>query len=120
LIRVIPQLIVNDIAKSRSFYEKRLGMSATLVDPPKSPKFITMEKDDATLFLITQDEDSPEPGKRGVGVRIYFEVDDAKALFEQFKNAGVKIIRDLRYNEHEDYTEFVAADPDGYEIGVYS
>jgi hypothetical protein len=58
--------------------------------------------------------------KRGVGVRIYFEVDDAKEVYAALKAANVPILRDIAHNEEENYTEFSFQDPDGYEIGVYS
>jgi len=127
MFRIVPQLTVQDISASSQFYCDRLGFRETLRDPEESPIFISLEREETTLFLVSlaSGEQSGQirdllRNKRGVGVRLYAEVDDAKAVYEALKEAGVSIQKDLAYNEKEDYTEFTLLDPDGYEIGVYS
>lgn len=126
MFRIVPQLTVADIRRSRDFYVARLGFRVTHEDPPDEPEFIGLEREDASLFLVSADsreEESREilaENRHGVGVRTYFEVDDARAQHDALRDAGVAILRDIEYNEDEDYTEFSFLDPDGYEIGIYS
>lgn len=127
MFRIVPQLIVNSVTESVKFYEERLGFTTTVLDPPEEPVFASLEREDATLFLVTAGSREEETqvrdlarNKRGVGVRLYLEVDDARIVYEELTSAGVTPLRELAYNESEDYTEFSISDPDGYEIGVYS
>ncbi len=127
MFRIVPQLTVTDMDRAIAFYTERLGFSTTHVDPPDAPIFVALEREEASLFLVSQGS-REEPyqvedlarNKRGVGLRLYFEVDDARATYEALQAAGVKILREIVYNEEEDYTEFSILDPDGYEIGIYS
>jgi catechol 2,3-dioxygenase-like lactoylglutathione lyase family enzyme len=132
MFRIVPQLTVKDVAASVRFYEERLGFTATVLDPPEEPAFASLEREDASLFL-TADKAGPPAGAwaalqalqnqqkaRGEGVRLYLEVDDARELYDTLLSAGITPLREIAYNEKEDYTEFSFADPDGYEIGVYS
>jgi uncharacterized glyoxalase superfamily protein PhnB len=127
MFRIVPQLTVKDVSASASFYAERLGFRVSLLDPEEKPIFAALDRDEASLFLVSMG--SREEGaqvrdlmrnKCGVGVRLYFEVDDARAVYDSLNGAGISIERDLTYNEKEDYTEFSILDPDGYEIGVYS
>jgi uncharacterized glyoxalase superfamily protein PhnB len=127
VFRIVPQLTVKDVKASAEFYEKRLGFEVTVLDPPGAPIFAALEREDASLFLVSEASreeqyqiDDLAANKRGVGVRLYLEVDDARPVYEALRNTGVEIVREIAYNEREDYTEFSFVDPDGYEIGVYS
>ena len=127
MFRIVPQLTVKGVKASSQFYEERLGFTVTVLDPPDSPVFAALEREEASLFLVSEASreeqyqiDDLAANKRGVGVRLYLEVDDARPVYEALRNTGVEIVRELAYNEREDYTEFSFLDPDGYEIGVYS
>lgn len=127
MFSVVPQLTVTDMSRSVKFYRKRLGFEVTHKDPEERPEFVAMEREGVSLFLVSQaSRDEPnqiedlKKNKRGVGVRIYFEVDDAREVYEALKAASVHINRDIAHNEEENYTEFSILDPDGYEIGIYS
>jgi catechol 2,3-dioxygenase-like lactoylglutathione lyase family enzyme len=127
MLSVVPQLTVTDMNRSVKFYRKRLGFEVTHKDPEERPEFVALEREGVSLFLVSQ-ASREEPyqvedlkrNKRGVGVRIYFEVDDAKEVYDVLKAASVPILRDIAHNEEENYTEFSIQDPDGYEIGIYS
>jgi catechol 2,3-dioxygenase-like lactoylglutathione lyase family enzyme len=127
LFRIVPQLTVADLLKSVEFYRDRLGFSVEVLDSPDAPVFASLEREDATLFLVSEGS-REEPyqveelaaNKRGVGLRLYFEVEDARVTHDLLRAAGVTMLRELAHNEEEDYTEFSFADPDGYEIGIYS
>ena len=127
MFSVVPQLTVTDMPRSVKFYRKRLGFEVTHKDPEEKPEFVALEREGVSLFLVSQgSREEPyqledlQKNKRGVGIRIYFEVDDAKTEYEALKAASVKIVREIQHNEEEDYTEFSFLDPDGYEIGIYS
>ncbi len=126
MFQIVPQLTVRDIGRSREFYCERLGFAVSQADPPEAPVFVALEREDAQLFLVSQDsreevnQKELSANKRGVGVRIYFEVDNARGTYDALRAAGVEINREIAYNEEEDYTEFSFLDPDGYEIGIYS
>lgn len=126
MFRIVPQLTVHDIQASVRFYTERLGFAVNVSDPPEAPEFVSLEREDATLFLVSESSRSEglqqdlTANRRGVGVRIYLEVDDAAILYQALKTAGAQINRELTTNEEEQYTEFSLLDPDGYEIGIYS
>jgi predicted enzyme related to lactoylglutathione lyase len=127
MFRIVPQLVVADIDRSVGFYSNVLGFVVALEDPEGAPEFVSLEREDASLFLVsaasrTDQEGGADlgPGKKGAGVRIYFEVNNASDFYKQVKDSGATIVRELTHNEAEDYSEFLIADPDGYEIGIYS
>jgi catechol 2,3-dioxygenase-like lactoylglutathione lyase family enzyme len=126
VFRIIPQLTISDMQRSLRFYVDILGFEITDSDPEENPHFVTIEKEDSSFFLVT--DESREEGKkialdqndRGVGIRLYFEVDDASDLHARLSHAGVSGLGDLVYNTLEEYSEFNLIDPDGYELGFYS
>ncbi len=127
MFRIVPQLTVKNVVVSLEFYRDLLGFIVEMLDPLEAPVFVSLSREEATLFLVSRDAredagkiDDLEIFKVGVGVRIYMEVDNARALYDSLKAAGARINRDLVYNEKEDYTEFSILDPDDYEIGIYS
>lgn len=127
MFQIVPQLTVRDLSRSVEFYTQHLGFAAAHSDPPDAPVFVMLEREESRLFLVSEDSreepyqlDDLANNKRGVGVRLYLEVDDAQEVYRALKEAGVSLLRELAYNEREDYTEFSFSDPDGYEIGVYS
>jgi predicted enzyme related to lactoylglutathione lyase len=127
MFRIVPQLTVRDVRRSVEFYTQLFGFAVTHEDPSGAPDFVLLEREEACLFLVSEASreeqyqiEELQANKRGVGVRLYLEVEDARELYNRLKSAGVEILRDIMYNEEEDYTEFSLRDPDGYEIGVYS
>ena len=126
MFRTVPQLTVRDLAVAAEFYTSRLGFTATQLDPPENPVFAALDREEASLFLVSEssreevNQQELAANCRGVGVRLYFEVDDARAAYDSLRAAGVRILRDIAFNEAENYTEFSLLDPDGYEIGIYS
>jgi catechol 2,3-dioxygenase-like lactoylglutathione lyase family enzyme len=128
VVAVVPQLTVRHIEASVKFYEEILGFEATLRDPETDPIFVMLENGEASLYLVSEDsreeiyqlQQLKAGDARGTGVRIYFEVENAEAVYRLAQDRGVPVLRALTYNEREDYTDFSIADPDGYEVGVYS
>ena len=127
MFRIIPQLGVADVDASVRFYTTHLGFEVEQSDPPGSAEFVVLAREETQLFLAadairgeaTQGRIATASG-RGVGVRLYLEVDDASVEYERLLAAGITMRQELQRSEAEDYTDFVCLDPDGYEIGVYS
>lgn len=127
VFRLIPQLTVEDVGRSVTFYRERLGFAVALLDPPEAPVFALLERESAEIYFVSlasrskpyQVEDLAR-NKRGVGVRLYMQVNDARAVYDQLRAAGVPMLRVIANNEAEHYDEFSFEDPDGYEIGVFS
>ncbi len=127
MFTVVPQLTVKEMERAVRFYTERLGFSITHSDPEGAPEFAALEREEVSLFLVSE-ASREEPyqlealaaNQRGVGLRLYFEVDDARAEYDRLRASGVEILRNITHDEEEDYTEFSLLDPDGYEIGIYS
>ena len=126
MFRIIPQITISDMQSSLNFYVDILGFEVTASDPEENPHFVTIEREDTSIFLVTDEsrEDTKklalDTNVRGVGVRFYFEVDDASELHARLSHLGINGLGDLEYNALEDYCEFNLQDPDGYELGFYS
>jgi len=127
MFRVIPQLTVQNVILSNEFYVANLGFTVDVLDPLDAPVFASLTREDANIFLVSKESrndagkiEDLEIYKAGVGVKLFFEVDDAKLLYDELRSRSVKIGKELSYNSDEDYTEFSIYDPDGYEIGIYS
>jgi|GEM_PF-3017938 catechol 2,3-dioxygenase-like lactoylglutathione lyase family enzyme len=126
MFRVIPELTVDDMQRSMDFYCGILDFQVSMRDEEGHTDFVSLEKEDAALFLVTEGSrditkrEALKLNKRGVGVRLYFEVEDARALHEELKTKELADLGELSYNQEEDYTEFTLIDPDGYCLGFYS
>ncbi len=126
MFRIIPELTVDDMQRAMDFYCGILNFQVSMQDEEGNTNFVSLEKEDASLFLVTEDSrvetkrEALKHNKRGVGVRLYFEVEDAGALHEELKTRELAGLGELSYNKNEDYTEFTLTDPDGYCLGFYS
>jgi len=126
MFRIVPQLTVRDVSRSVEFYTGLLGFTVTEADPPDAPEFAALDREEASLFLVSDASrealSQPVPGgtPRGVGVRLYLEVDDAVSEHGRLAAAGAQIHRALEQDPGQNYAEFSILDPDGYEIGIFS
>jgi uncharacterized glyoxalase superfamily protein PhnB len=116
--KVIPELVVQDIERSREFYEM-LGLvkdNEGIMDE-KGCQWYSLAMGDATVWILREDtlEGFDSGLMRGHGVHLYLSVDDVDALYEKVRVSGglmniVKEIETLWYG----LREFRVADPDGY------
>ncbi len=126
MFRIIPELTVDNMQQAMDFYCGILNFQVSMQDEEGNTGFVSLEKEDASLFLVTEGSrdntkrEALKRNKRGVGMRLYFEVEDAGALHEELKTKELPGLGELSYNEDEDYTEFTLTDPDGYCLGFYS
>ena len=116
ITRVVPILKVTDMARALAFYESTLGFAVDFryAAGPRGPWYAGVSLDGHQIHLSTF-------GGDGVaGTSVYFYVDDADALFDQFLAAGLTPPDDPESPVHEgpvtqtwDMREFYVRDPDG-------
>lgn len=119
-----PLLNVRDVTTSLAFYTEYLGFVQTdTVLPGKDgkPVFAGVKYGPTILWLdSTEYHELPQNTPLGVGVELYVSLadeTDIEALYTRLKNAGVKIVRELR-EEFWGQKRFVIADPDGYRLSL--
>ncbi len=108
-------LIVSDLARSRTFYADVLGLE---VDTRRSapPSFVLFRAGTATVTL-------QEAGVVGAtvapsdGVEVGFEVDDVEAVQARLAGAGVEVspVQSMGWGRAVD-----ARDPDGYRVTAFA
>jgi PhnB protein len=133
MARVLPFLIVRDIAQSMDYYEKTLGFKKTMSMPNESGEIVHGEvqiSDEITLMFgpgPTQataqdpvsklvDEKLKEAGPaKGAGVVLYFDLgeQDIDAYYADVKRGGAKIVEDIKDQFWGD-RNFTIEDKDGY------
>ena len=113
LIAAEPQLYVRDLVASYAFYSRSLGFAVafTYGEPPFYGQVV---RDGARLNLRQVDDPVIDPVRRDSEqlLSASITVEDAKALFLEYQNAGVEFVQSLRAEPWGTRT-FVVGDPDG-------
>ena len=133
MARVLPLLVVDDIAQSMDYYEKTLGFKKTMSMPGEGGELMHGEvqiTDDITLMFSPGRMASPPqdtvgrvldeklaiagPAK-GAGVVLYFDLgdQDIDKYYEDVKRAGAKVIEEIKDQFWGD-RNFTIEDKDGY------
>jgi uncharacterized glyoxalase superfamily protein PhnB len=116
-----PILSVMDIDASIEAYTRQLGFTLAwrLTDDDDKATFAAVRLGEAEILLGTIEFVAPEDRSRcGIGVQLYIELPadmDVDALFEQARDGGANIIRDLKDRDWG-VRAFNVRDPDGYEL----
>ncbi len=118
--KLIPELTVTNIEKSRIFYEN-LGFK--IMYERKEDKFIFLELNENQI-MIQEDNDVWETGPLeypfGRGINISMEVKDVEEIKQKLLKINYPLFQDIkesiyRVNEKEYIDkEFLVQDPDGY------
>lgn len=118
--KLIPELSVTDIEKSKEFYIK-LGFR--ILYERKEDKFAFLELD-GNQIMIEQINDNWNTGKLeypfGRGINISMSIDNVIDYYNKLVNNNIKMYKDLMLNKYrvDDYEyediEFLIQDPDGY------
>ncbi len=118
--KLIPELSVTDIEKSKEFYIK-LGFR--VLYERKKDKFVFLELE-GNQIMIEQINDNWNTGKLeypfGRGINISMSVDNVIDYYNKLVNNNIKMYKDLMLNKYrvDDYEyediEFLIQDPDGY------
>ncbi len=108
---------VRDVAASAEFYEHAVGLHRLPSPSPDAAVFST----GGTAFAVR----TPLPGfdpdavaQPGAGVGVWFHAEDAAALHERLRDAGVAIVQDPFDGPFG--TQFAFRDPDGYVVTIHS
>lgn len=118
--KLIPELSVTDIEKSKEFYIK-LGFR--VLYERKKDKFVFLELE-GNQIMIEQINDNWNTGKLeypfGRGINISMSIDNVIDYYNKLVNNNIKMYKDLMLNKYrvDDYEyediEFLIQDPDGY------
>lgn len=102
---------VSDMARSRDFYEKVLGLAPGVIC---NDRWMEYELGDGTFAITTVDLGNP-PGTKG-GL-VAFEVTDLDAFVQRLKDQGVPIVRDIL--DTPVCRLAVIEDPDGNHVTIH-
>lgn len=103
---------VHDALRSRDWYRKNLGLRVEFQVPAAG--FVAMQDDAGFGFLISQGK----PAKSaGVGVAIYFEVDDVDVRYRAMVKRRVKCVHPPQKTAWGYGPEVL--DPDGYTLRLF-
>ena len=119
--KLIPELSVTDINKTRKFYVDVLGFKICYERP--EDKFIFVEKD-GNQIMLEQINGNWNVGKMeypfGRGINFEMTISDVDAVYERIEKAGIKLFRKMEVKDYECGNEivhqkqFLVQDPDGY------
>ncbi len=113
-------LWVKDVARSKDFYSKVLGLAVNRYTPGKSA-FLSAADDSSHELAIGQvGMEAPGPYRRHVGLYHYAwemgSFDDLKAMYHRMKEMSVKIVG---IGDHGTSMGVYFYDPDGNEVEVF-
>lgn len=111
---VTPNLIVNDIERSRAFYRDALGFEQIATVPEQAPfVFVWMKHEEVNVFLnIPPNSDTtPSAGTNS----LYIRMQGIDELATKVQAAGVPFAIEM-HTEFYGMKEFAVNDPDGYLI----
>ena len=119
--KLIPELSVSDINKTREFYVDVLGFK--ICYERQEDKFIFVEKD-GNQIMLEQINGNWNVGKMeypfGRGINFEMTISDVDAVYERIEKAGIKLFMKMEVKDYECGNEtvhqkqFLIQDPDGY------
>ena len=121
---IAPYFVVDDVVTAANFYRDKLGFHYERFwgEPPA---FCMVKRAGITIMLAQVDEVAHEASGRVHPNRLvdpeggawdsYVWVDDADALYAEFKSKGVKIAREICNQEYE-CRDFEVDDSSGYRL----
>lgn len=128
--RLVPELEVEDLARSLAFYTRIIGWTVLYERPEE--RFAFLELEGANLML----EEAAGPGRRfhttplehpfGRGVNFQIQVADVDDLYSRVLAAQLPVARPMeerwyrRNDHHVGNRQFVVADPDGYLLRFFT
>src|SRR5438874_6641220 len=88
-------LYVRNVQKAKKFYSEVIGLPVD--EAQSSPQFVLLHPSDGSLLALEDIAISPV-GKSSAqhGVEVGFEVDNADAVWQQWKERGVEMVTDLQ------------------------
>jgi uncharacterized glyoxalase superfamily protein PhnB len=105
--RAVPILRVSNLQKSVAYYEKVLGFEQNWISPPLA----SVSRDRCSVMLAEGEQGNP-------ATWVWFGVDDAQKVYEEYKASGAKII--LPPKNYPWALEMRVEDPDGHVLRLGS
>ncbi|RAS77318.1 bleomycin resistance protein [Priestia endophytica] len=115
--KLIPELSVKDIQKSKKFYLDVLGFQLIYERIEDQFAFISLN---GAQMMIEQCNGHWQTGKLeypyGRGINFQIEIENIEILLENLKKHNIPLFRDLMTNCYSGFTqkEFIVQDLDGY------
>ncbi|MBG9810084.1 aldoketomutase [Bacillus endophyticus] len=115
--KLIPELSVKDIQKSKKFYLDVLGFQLNYERIEDQFAFISLNGAQMMIEQCNghwQTAELEYPYGRGINFQI--EIDNTEILLQNLKKHNIPLFRDLMTNSYSEFTqkEFIVQDPDGY------
>lgn len=116
---LIPNLIVEDVKRSQSFYQDKLGFETVLTVPETGVlDFAMLKQGDVTIMLQSikaHIEALPDFKDEKIGgtIFLYFDVEDIDAIYKKVNSAGAELVVDINTTFYG-AKEFTIKDSDGY------
>jgi uncharacterized glyoxalase superfamily protein PhnB len=110
-------LLVRDVEKSLGYYRDALGFTPIVVTPDP-PTFALLRRGEGAVILTRADDPTvivPYWTVQSKTSNVYFWVDDAESLYEEYQGRGAKIDWTL-YDTPWGTREFGVQDIDGYDL----
>lgn len=119
ILQIIPELLVEDMAKTVIFYKEILGFIPEIVFPEKEPIFVQVKRDDIRVMVYARSEFEKEipklkKVKMGGSVLLYMMVKKVEDFYKQI-HKRVTIVQPLHKTDYG-ALEFTMADCNGYLI----
>ena len=114
---IIPELLVEDLEKTLSFYTKVLGFKTVMSFPEKHPYFALLKQGKVEIMLYHRTQFSEEIPKftninMGGSLALFIKIDKIKQYYTKLKNKA-EIIQPLHKTDY-DTQEFSIHDVNGY------
>ena len=114
ITQTVPYFSVGNMEQSIHFYVEQLGFKITNQWIPRGKiEWCWLQRGGGALMLQTFNAGSVWEGKRGEGVAIFFQCEDAIALYNEFIDNQVKAFEPFVGNGLWDLK---VIDPDGYHL----
>jgi len=119
--KLIPELSVTSLEKSKTFYTEDLGFIVEYERIEDKFVFLSLEGSQIMLEEVNnhwKTGDLEHPFGRGINFQI--EISNPESLADSLTVKGIKLYRPLRKNTYltpngaEEQVEFLVQDPDGY------
>lgn len=120
--RAETMIAVVDVEKSSAWYQRLLGCRSN----HGGPHFERLVNGSGEVVLLLHHWGAPEhpsmqkspEREQGVGMVLYFRVDDLQAAFQRAGEMGAALLDEPHYNELAHQEEFSLRDPDGYFVTI--
>lgn len=113
-----PVLLAEDVEASARFYTEHMGFS----DVFRSDWYVSLKHRENPAYELailqrTHQTIPEEFRKQTSGLLLNFEVSDARAEFERFRKAGLRVVLPLR-DEAFGQRHFIGVDPEGVMVDI--